>query len=124
MRRLRRECGNANRNVLGSVRVRRVVVDPFTATSDYDLARRNIERAFAGFHAQRAAEDERILVELRRLTRLAPTGGAFHAGDAHAVRLRVYAADEFFDDFWRIAVGFDAGWFFNKNGHFGKHSHV
>jgi len=50
-------------------------------------------------HAQGAPEDERELVELRRLSRLDPTRRAVHVGDAQYIRIGVDPADEFVDNF-------------------------
>jgi hypothetical protein len=58
-------------------------------------------------HVQGAPEDERELVELRRLSRLDPTRRAVHVGDAQYIRIGVDPSDEFVDN---LGLG-SSGWY-------------
>ena len=65
------------------------------------------ERLVARLDRQRPAEDERVLVELRRLPRLDPAGGARHPGDADSFRPRVHASHELLDPLREVPGGGD-----------------
>ncbi len=77
----------------------------------------HVDRAAGVLDAQHARKHDRVLVELGRLARLDPTGGAFHAGDAQVRGLRVHAADEFLDHLGLVARGGDTGWRLDQCGH-------
>src|SRR5207237_10245102 len=90
---VRRERGQAHGNVLRALRLRRAVLDPLATARDHRLPRADVERTARVTHAQHAAQDDRVLVEVRRLSRLDPAGGAPHVRDAHRLVLRIYRAD-------------------------------
>src|SRR5687767_3606386 len=80
---VRGERGQADGQVLRPVGARGAVLDPLPRPCDDGLARADIQNPVAGSHAKAPLQDDGVLVELRRLRRLGPSGRALHAGDAH-----------------------------------------
>src|SRR5262245_61048127 len=78
---VRRESGKAYGNVFRAFRPRRAVSHPFAAANDDRLSGVDLMNCFASFHLQFTAQDDGVLVELRRLPRLAPTARARHLRD-------------------------------------------
>src|SRR5579872_1590449 len=97
MRQARRKSRPADGDVLGAVRVRRAVPNPFAARCEYRLPGGDLQRLALGFDAQPAAQHHRVFVELRRLSRLDPTRRALHAGDAERLAAAIHAAEIFVD---------------------------
>src|SRR5258705_136194 len=91
--RLRREGRHAHRDVLRTLRLGRAVLHPLAAPRDDGLSRAHVDRPAGVVHTQQALQHDRVLVELGRLPRLDPAGGAPHVRDAHRLRLRAHAAD-------------------------------
>jgi len=54
----------ADRDILGALRMRSTVAHPFTAVRDYRLSGADVQDAPAVFHAQRSAQHDGELVEL------------------------------------------------------------
>src|SRR5262245_51853447 len=61
---------------------RRAVSHPFAAANDDRLSGVDLMNCFASFHLQFTAQDDHVLVKLRRLPRLVPTARARHLRDA------------------------------------------
>src|SRR6266478_5553458 len=95
--RLRREGRHAHRDVLRTLRLGRAVLHPLAAPRDDGLSRAHVDRPAGVLHAEQALQHDRVLVELGRLPRLDPAGGAPHVRDAHGRRLRGHAADVLLD---------------------------
>ena len=73
----RRRCegGQTNRDILRALDPWRAVTHPLTGVDDDCLTGRDFVNRVSGFDLQFTAQDNRVLVELRRLPRLAPTAG-------------------------------------------------
>src|SRR5579885_1515015 len=109
MDRIRRERWEAHGYVLRAFGVRRAVLDPLPGRRDDGLSGPHFLHALARPDRQPALQHHRILLELRRLTRLYPAARALHPRDAHFGRPGVPAPDELFDDLRLVAGGLDAG---------------
>jgi hypothetical protein len=79
----RGESRDADGDVVGPLASRRAVADPFPPVSDDPLSGPHVENAPLELDAQRAAKDDRVLVELGTLSRLLPSGRGGHLRDAH-----------------------------------------
>src|SRR3989449_10212560 len=90
--RLRREGRHAHRDVLRTLRLGRAVLHPLAAPRDDGLSRAHVERPAGVLHAQQALQHDRVLVELGRLPRLDPAGGAPLIRHAPCRRLPDHAA--------------------------------
>ena len=99
------------------LRSRRAVAHPLAARRKDGLAGRNLLHAVAGFHLQLPAQHDGVLVELRRLSRLAPARRADHPRDADGGGFGVHAAKEFFDRFRRRADRLNTLGCFDNLGH-------
>src|SRR5262245_12236451 len=101
MRRKRRHAdGNVLRGFIGSR-----ILDPLSWVRHYGLPGRNIEASFPVAHVQLSSNHDRVLLKLRRLSRLLPSGGAAHMRDTYRLVFRVHPAKEFINDLWHVARG-------------------
>src|SRR5262249_7080298 len=106
---LGREGRQTDGHILGAFGLRRAVAHPLAGAREHRLAGANVEHAALVVDAQHPPEDQRVLVELRRLSRLLPPGGAAHARDAHRRRAGVHATDILVDRLRLVARRDDAG---------------
>src|SRR6476646_3771814 len=81
MDRLERKRGHTNGNVFGGF-IRRGVLDPLSRMRNHSLASRHLEHSSLMADAQPATQHDGVLLKLRRLSRLFPSRGAAHVGDA------------------------------------------
>src|ERR1700683_975383 len=112
MHRVRRERGQANRDVFRAASLGTALPNPLSRMGDDALAGVNIEGAAAMLDAQHATEHDGDLLELRLLPRLDPSLRRDHAGDAHGAMVRIYPARIFLARFRLVAGGLDdrRGW--------------
>lgn len=99
---VRIERRDANGDVVRAFFIGRTVLYPLALVSDHCLSGMNIERAAARVNPEHTVQDDRVFVELRRLSRLDPSGRALHVGNADAGAAVVHAPDEFLNDLWLI----------------------
>ena len=59
-------------------------------------------------HAQHSLDHDRVLIKLRRLSRLNPSAGTAHVRNAQPRFLRVHAPDKLVDQLRLVARGLDA----------------
>lgn len=107
-----RECRDTYRDVLRCF-IGSGILDPFAGMSDYGLAGRYIERSTFVHHVELAPNHNGVLLELRSLSRLLPSRGAAHVGNAEAISFRIYAAKKLVNMFRHVAGSLDARGVFN-----------
>src|SRR5438105_7573556 len=93
----RREGRKANCDVFSTLRRGRAVLHPLPSGDDDRLAGAHIELPVARFDAQHSGENERVFLELRRLSRLDPSRWTAHPGHAERRRFGRHPSDEFLD---------------------------
>src|ERR1043166_5076146 len=98
MHRVHAERRHADGDVLRAVVAGRRVLHPLAFRRDDCLAGFDVRRSVARRDAKRSAQHDRVLVELRRLSRLDPAARALHPRDAHGAVAGVHAPDVLFDD--------------------------
>jgi hypothetical protein len=91
MHRIRRKRREADRHILGAVRFRSTVADPFPCGCHNRLSGAHVEGAAFVLDTQRASENDRDLLELGSLARFLPSAGGDHPRDADAGMACVYA---------------------------------
>src|SRR5262249_12592458 len=120
VRGFRGEGGQADRDVLGAFLAGRRILNPLAAAHDHRLTGAHLEHARAARHAQEPPQDDRVLVELRRLTGLDPTCGTAHVRDRDLGAGGAHAADVLVDELGLVPGGGDTAWRGDESGH-GSH---
>src|SRR5258706_15153249 len=75
MHRVRRECRPAHGDIFRAIRTRRAVTHPFATMHDDRLTGGYFLNGMARFDLHLAPQHNRVLLELRRLSRLSPADG-------------------------------------------------
>src|SRR4051794_34657593 len=118
MDRAGRERRQADRDVLGAAGGGRRVAHPLAGTHEHGLTGAHVERLFPVLlDPQDALDHDRVLVEVRPLTRLEPALGRTHVGDADALLARVDATDVLVDQLRLGARRLDARRALDQLGH-------
>src|SRR5512143_3131019 len=93
----RRERGQAHGDVLRPLGAGGGVADPFPFPREHPLSGGHVEDALLVLDPQRAAEHDRVFVEVGALARLDPARRALHVGHADVVAAGVHPAGVFED---------------------------
>src|ERR1700682_1749909 len=93
------------------------ILDPFAAVGNDSLAGGDIQFAGLMLYPQGAFQHDCEFVELRSPSRLFPTLGTAHMGDAHTGGLGVDPPDEFVNQFWLAARSANARGLSDQSGH-------
>ena len=91
MHRVRRKGREADRHVLGAVRFRSAVADPFPCGRHNRLSGAHVEGAAFAARPSTCSENDRDFLELGSLARFLPSAGGDHPRDADAGMACVYA---------------------------------
>ena len=114
---VRRERRQADRDILRAAGQGRGIANPFSAVRDDGLARLHIEVPMLMVDAEGAVQDQRVLIEVRSLSRFLPPLGTAHVSYTDARRLRVHAPDIFIDEFGSGSSGLDTSGLSNQARH-------
>src|SRR5690242_1963366 len=95
-------------DVLGSLLAWRAVAYPLASSHHDRLPSMDIESTIARLHSQHSPQDDGVLVELRCLARLDPTGRASHVGNAYGTFAAVGTSNVFVDPLGFVAGRLDA----------------
>jgi hypothetical protein len=112
-----RKRGQTNRNVFGTPRFGRGVLDPLTGICDHSLSGMHVKASALMLESQQSLEHDRELYEFRPLTRLNPTFRATHVCNASRGGSSVHAANVFVDDLGLVPRSFDPSRLRNQGGH-------
>src|SRR5258707_718830 len=97
MHRLHRKCRQTHRDILRSAFLGCRILHPFSLMRDDRLSSPNIDLPALMCHAYHSGQHDCELVELRTLSRLAPSLRTAHVRHADARSLRIDAPDVFVD---------------------------
>lgn len=117
MHRMRRKRRQAHGNIFRPIVTGGAVTHPLAAMHENRLSGGYFLNRIAGFHLQFTLKHNRVLVELRRLSRLLPARWTGHLGDTDCCRLRIHLANKLFDNLRRPPGRGNHGWFSDKNCH-------
>ena len=108
MDRLGRKGRQTNGDVFGSLGGGRAVPNPLPAGRDDCLPGLNIDGSGFRFHMQHAAQDQRVFVKLRRLSRLHPSRWTLHSSQADIRDPGIHQADELVNELRLVSSCFNS----------------
>jgi hypothetical protein len=114
--------GDADCNILRSIRFGGAVLDPLARFADDRLACMNVLNTVLVGDPQHTPEHDGVLMKIGRLPRFNPAAGTAHVSDADITLARVEPTDVFVDQFRLVACCLDPVWPGNQDWHRGSRS--
>ena len=112
-----RKCRHADRDIFCRF-LRSGILDPFSSMRNHSLSSGHIEGSILVCHPESSAQDNCVLLKLRRLSWFLPSRRAAHVGHAYIPTFCVHASYVFINQFGFISGRFNAGCTLNQSRQF------